>query len=89
LLRWSTGQASRLAALGLEIYDRMAGMFLALTGFGKEAVHVMSVRGGERVFDAPDFLKHHVTGRFFRLNVSRFAHFLFPAVLPVCKSPEG
>src|SRR5438093_329655 len=80
---------SRFAALSLKVHDRMTGMFLALAGFGKEAVHVMSVRGGERVFDAPDFLEHHVTGRLFRWNVSQFAHFLFPAVLPVCKSPEG
>ena len=49
------GTGSRFAAFGLEIHDRMAGKFLPFAGVGKEAVHVVSVRGRERVFDAPDF----------------------------------
>ena len=65
----------------------MAGMLLALAGLGKKAIHIVSVRGRERVFDVPYFLQHHVTGGLFRLNISRFAHFL--AVLPACKSPDG
>ena len=56
---WSV-PVSRLAALGLQVHDRMAGVFLVLAGFGKEAIHVVSVGSRERVFDAPDFPQHQV-----------------------------
>ena len=39
--------ASPIAALGLKVHDRMAGMFLAFARLGKEAVHVASVGRGE------------------------------------------
>jgi hypothetical protein len=37
---------SRLVALGLQVHDRMAGMFLPFAGFGEEAMHVMAPGGG-------------------------------------------
>src|SRR5438093_13477772 len=65
---------SAFAPFGLKVHNGVAGKFLALAGFGKEAIHIMSVRGRERVFDAPNLLKHQVTGRFLPSNISRFAH---------------
>ena len=46
---------SRLAALGLKIHDRMAGMFLAFAGVGKKAINTVTTCGGQLVFNAPDF----------------------------------
>ena len=80
---------SRLAALCLKIHDRVAGTFLVFATFGKKAIHVVAVGGGERIFDASDFLEHHIARRFGGLNVSRLTHRRFPVILPVCKSPAG
>ena len=38
----------------------MAGKFLVFAGVGEKTIHVVAVGGGERVFDAPDFLEHQV-----------------------------
>jgi hypothetical protein len=76
---------SCLAAFGLKIDDRVTGTLLAFAAFGKKPIHVVAVGGGERVFDAPDFLEHHVTRLFGGLNVSRLTHRHFPVILPVCK----
>jgi hypothetical protein len=39
----------------------MAGKFLAFVGIGKKATHIIVTRGGQFIFDAPDFLKYQVT----------------------------
>ena len=44
----------------MKIHDRMAGKFLAFAGISKEAIHVVSVGSGERVFDTPDLLEHQI-----------------------------
>ena len=56
--------ASRLAAFGLQVHDWMAGMFLAFARLGEQAVNSVSARGGQFVFDAPDFLVHQVASGF-------------------------
>ena len=58
--------SSRLGAFALEIYDRVAANFLAFPGLGKEAMYVVSTRGGQLIFDAPDFLKHQIASAFGR-----------------------
>ena len=51
---------SRLSPFGLKVHDRVAGNFLSLARIGKKPVHVVSIGGGKRVLDAPDFLEHQV-----------------------------
>ena len=50
----------------LEVYDGVSGKLLAFPGIGKEAMHVVSTRGGQLIFDAPDFLKHQIASAFSR-----------------------
>ena len=50
----------------LEVYDGVSGKLLALPGIGKQAMHVVSTRGGQLIFDAPDFLKHQIASAFGR-----------------------
>src|ERR1043166_2134322 len=67
----------------------MPGKFLAFASVGEEAVHVVSVGSGERVLDAPDFLKHQVGAltqfRFF----GRVTHTILQSVHPACKARAG
>jgi hypothetical protein len=59
----------------LEVYDGVAGVFLALAGFGEEAVNIVTAGGGEFVFDAPDFAQDKVPlGRFDLLFLQKVAH---------------
>lgn len=53
---------SRFAALALQVHNPVARMFLALVRIGKKPVNVVPASGGQLIFDAPDFLKHHVAG---------------------------
>jgi hypothetical protein len=66
---------SGLAAMGLKVCDRMAGMFLPFAGLGKEAMHVVSTRRGQFILDAPDFLQHDI-GALIRLH--SFSDWFFP-----------
>ena len=56
----------RLAAFALKIHNRMAGKFLPFARIGEKAINVVSTRGGQFVFDAPDFAQDKIA--FGRLN---------------------
>src|SRR6266699_3428347 len=77
---------SRLAALGLEIHDRMPGKFLAFAGVGKEPVDIVAACSGQFILDAPDFLKHHVAAALNRWFFDCFHLVILRVVLPACKS---
>jgi hypothetical protein len=67
----------------------MAGEFLPLAGVGEKAIHVVSVRGRELVFDAPNFLQHQV-GALVRLQIfCRVTHIVLQSARPACKAREG
>jgi hypothetical protein len=35
-------------------------MLLPFAGFREKTMHVMPARGGQLIFDAPDFLEHNI-----------------------------
>ena len=80
--------SSRLAAVALEVNNGVAGTLLAFPGVGKETMHIMSTRGGQRVFDAPDFPEHQIASTFGCRFFHCLDHIILPGVLPACKSPE-
>ena len=85
----SGAEASRRAALGLQVHDRMAGKLLPFAGVGKETMNVVPARSGQSILDAPDFLKHQVAAALNRWFVNGFHRIILREVLPAGRSPEG
>ena len=54
----------RLLTLRLKVDDRVAGMFLAWAGVREKAMPIVPPRGGQFVFEAPDFLEHQIAAAF-------------------------
>ena len=76
---------SWLGALGLEVHDRMAGLFLAFASYGKQPANAVSARGGQLVLGAPDFPQDKVAlGRFNGLGLDCFQKFWKLAKLKPC-----
>src|SRR5580700_1372926 len=65
----------------------MTGMFLPLARLGKQFFHAMPARGGQRIFDAPDFLQHLVAAKTWLRIACCFIHTILHSVHPACRSP--
>ena len=55
--------ASRLAAIGGQLHERMAGFQFAFARFGKQRVKVVAVFGGKSVLRAPHFAEGQAASR--------------------------